>query len=100
MNLENLDFFNFKWIWSTTMKIYICFFGLRGYTLWGFEEGTKIAFRIPLNITVWCDLEIMIVPKMIFALVNNIFLAWVLLMNWFPWKRKSDGLDVFHEQIE
>ena len=63
MNLKNLDFFYFKCIGATAMKILICFLGLRGYPRWGFEEGTKVAFRIIVNIAVLFDLEIIIVAK-------------------------------------
>jgi hypothetical protein len=63
------------------MKILICFLGLRGYPRWGFEEGTKVAFRIIVNIAVLFDLEIIIVAKISWTFINNMFLALVLLVN-------------------
>jgi hypothetical protein len=58
--------------------------GLPGYPLGGFEDGTKVALRILLNIAVFFEIEIFIVPKMISILTYNIFLPWVLLKNGFP----------------
>jgi hypothetical protein len=67
------------------MKILICLLGLWGYALWGFEKNTKVAMRrIILNIAVFFEVEILIVPKISIIYTNNICLAWVLLVNRFP----------------